>query len=109
MKLYDLLRWFAQPVVRIALAILGPLGIVIGAVANPQGAVNGFLCRMIDVIASVWPSTPSSLKLSNLFASSDAASGIYGYLVSEIFSLALVCLSIVALVKLYKLIPFKMS
>ena len=109
MNLYDLLKWFAQPLVRISLAFLGPLSIVLGAIANPQGAVNGFICRIIDVVASVWPSTPSSLQLSNLFASSDASTGIYAYLVSEIFSLALICLSIVALVKLYKLIPFKMS
>jgi hypothetical protein len=109
MKLFDLLSWFAKPVVRIALAILGPLGILLGIIANPGGAINSLICRVIDVVAVYWPSTPDNLKLANLingFLTSNSDT-IGGAVVKEIYTTAFAMLAIVLLVKLYKLIPFK--
>jgi hypothetical protein len=108
MKLFDLLKWLAQPVVRIALAVLGPLGLVLGAIADPSGALNGLVCRLIDALALAWPSTPENLKIANLIFS-DGSIGVGESIVIDIFQTAFLVLSIIALVKLYKLIPFKMT
>lgn len=107
MNLYDLLKWFAQPVVRIVLALLGPIGLILGCIANPQGAVNSFVCRIIDVVASVWPSTPDSMKLGNLIMSSSSDLTVGQAVIQDLFQTAFLMLTIMALVKVYKLIPFK--
>lgn len=109
MNLFDLLKWLASPVVRIALAFLGPLGIILGAIIHPQGAVNGFVCRVIDLVAYAWPSTPPHLKLASLLSGAFAPDDIGGYVVYEMFTTGAIMLSIVLLIKLYKLIPFKMT
>jgi hypothetical protein len=102
-KLFDSIKW-------IILAVTTPIGVVLGAIANPQGAVNGFLCRIIDLIASVWPSTPDELKISNMLASVGTAIPVMGQgVVFTIFRTAFTMLTIVLLIKLYKLIPFKMT
>jgi ABC-type dipeptide/oligopeptide/nickel transport system permease subunit len=102
-KLFDSIKW-------IILAITAPIGIVLGAIANPEGAVNGFLCRIIDVVASAFPSTPNNLKLSSLLASAGDSIPLVGRaVVFDIFTTAAAMLTIVLLIKLYQLIPFKMS
>lgn len=84
--------------------------ILLGAIANPFGAVNSFICLLIDGIASVWPSTPENLKVGSLIASIGTAIPLVGTaVVYDIFQTAGSMLAIVLLIKLYKLIPFKMS
>ncbi len=102
-KLFNSINW-------IILAITAPISLILGAIANPAGAVNGFLCRMIDLIALVFPSTPENLKIVNLLAATGDTIPLIGRsVVYDVFTTAAAMLAIVLLVKLYKLIPFKMS
>ncbi|MEM9817615.1 MAG: hypothetical protein AAF827_14600 [Cyanobacteria bacterium P01_D01_bin.6] len=106
MNLYDLVKWFAQPIVRIAIAVLGPLGVILGTFANPEGAVNSFLVRLIDWIAPYMPSTPENLKLANLIFSGGAIP-IGQAVLNDVFQLIGLMLGVVLIIKIYKLIPFK--
>lgn len=102
-KLFDSFKW-------LILAFTGPVGIVLGAIANPGGAVNSFICRIIDVVAIPFPSTPNNLKIVNLLAATGDSIPLVGRaVVYDIFTTAFSMLSIVLLIKIYKLIPFKMS
>lgn len=104
----DLLAWFAKPILRIFLAIVSPVAWIIWAFANPQGAANLFICKIIDVVASVWPSTPDNLKVANLLGSIGGSIPIVGYgIVLDIAQMIGVMFGIVVIVKVYKLIPFK--
>lgn len=102
-KLFNSVNW-------IILAITAPISIILGAIANPAGAVNSFLCRMIDLVASVFPSTPENLKIANLLISTGDSIPIVGRsIVFDIFTTIASMFAIILLIKLYKLIPFKMS
>ena len=84
--------------------------IVLGAIANPAGAVNTFICKVIDIVAAVWPSTPDSMKISNILVSFSTAFPIIGYgIVVEITQTIGTIFLLFAAIKIYKLIPFKMS
>jgi hypothetical protein len=102
-KVFDSINW-------IVLAITAPLSIIIGAIANPAGAVNSFLCRAIDLVASVFPSTPPNLKIATLLTSAGDSIPIVGRaVVYDIFSTIAIMFAVVLIIKVYKLIPFKMS
>jgi hypothetical protein len=109
MKIFMLLAALVGPAVIVfrALAVIG--AIALGAILDPTGAFNALICRLIDFIALYWPSTPPSLKLANLLFPTGANQSLGHYFLVELFSTAFIMLSIVALVKLYKLIPFKMT
>ncbi len=85
------------------------LSIIIGTIQNVTGAVNQLLVNIIDWIAEFWPSTPDNLKLANIINAATADTGIGSAIVYETFQTIFLLLAVVALVKLYKLIPFKAS
>lgn len=107
MKIFDLLKVLVSSVTPVFLAIVGFISIVIGAISDPAGAVNSFICRMIDLISIVWPSTPESLKLSNIIFPQLGGLSIGRAFLVEFFNTAFLMLGILLVVKLYKLIPFK--
>lgn len=107
MKLFDLLKSLVGPVVRIALAVLFPLGYVIAALRNPSGALNHFAIKVIDALASVWPSTPEGMTLAGILLGPTQQMGFGRYVISEFFALCGSFMAVIVLVKLYKLIPFK--
>jgi hypothetical protein len=77
-------------------------------VANPEGAVNLFLCKIIDMVAGVFPSTPNNMRISNLIAGLGASVPLVGGgVISSLLSTVLGMFSVILIVKLYKLIPFK--
>lgn len=107
MNLYDLLKWFAEPLVKVALALSSFLAVVLGAMADPAGAVNSFMVRLIDWTAIYWPETPQGMQIATLITQAIDPSSVGGAVVLEIASTASLMLSVVLLIKLYKLIPFK--
>ena len=106
-KLFDLLSWLSQSMVRLALAVVFPLGFLLESIFNPGGAVNYFACRLIDWIAGPWPETPENLKLGNMLTTATEQMGVGQFVIRELFATASVMLGIVLIIKLYKLIPLK--
>ena len=104
----DLISWFAKPIVRIFLAIVSPISWILWAFANPEGAANLFICKIIDLVAFVLPSTPPELKVSALIASAGESVPIIGYgILLDVAQMIGVMLSVIVIIKVYKLIPFK--
>lgn len=105
-----LFSFFFNPITAVFSALIGIFPVILAAFENPQGAINGFLCRAIDLVASPFPSTPPGLKIGSLINSIGSAIPIVGSgVVYEIFEAGLSVFAIIILVKIYKLIPFKMS
>lgn len=76
--------------------------LLVGAVLDPVGAVNSFFCMLIDIIASVWPTSPFTLADLLDQVPPFIGRGVFYEVLSMISSMALVFLAI----KVYKLIPF---
>lgn len=88
----------------------GVFALLLGAIADPIGAINSLLCRVIDIVAAVWPSTPPALQIGTLLSSIGTAIPLIGAaVVYDLFTTILGMFLIVLAIKLYKLIPFKMS
>ena len=90
-------------------SLMGAVAIVVGTIQNLGGAVNTLLVNLINLVADVWPSTPDEIKLATLIENAGNSTGIGTAIIYDTFQTAFLVLSIVALVKLYKLIPFKMT
>jgi hypothetical protein len=101
--IFEILKWFA-----IALGTI--LALLIGTVLDPTGAINALVCLVIDIVTAVFPSTPDSLKIGSLLNSIGNTIPVVGVgIVYDLFSTAAQMLGIVLIIKVYKLIPFKMS
>lgn len=101
---------FFKPLIVIAFSITGVISVIIGAFLDPQGAANAFICRIIDLIDVALPRTPDSLKIGTLLTQVNNAVPVVGWgVVLDTFQMALAMLVVVIVIKIYKLIPFKMS
>lgn len=80
---------------------------VYSAIKNPSGAINLFMNKCIDIIASPLPSTPNQYKLGtlldNFFYTYPAVGNAATF---EILQGVLGILTIYLAVKLYKFLPF---
>mgnify|MGYP006888382439 CR=1 FL=1 len=104
----NLIAWFAKPIVRIFLAIVSPISWILWAFANPEGAANLFICKIIDLVALVLPSTPPQLKIGALISSAGGSVPIIGSgILFDVVQMIGVMLGVVLVIKVYKLIPFK--
>lgn len=84
------------------------ISLILGAIANPKGAVNKFLVLMIDNIATVFPETPDNLKVFNVLDSvGDSLPSIGRSIVYDVAATIASIVAIMIVVKIYKLIPFK--
>lgn len=106
--LLDALNFLLSPLTAIFVAISLTIPALIGAFKDPAGFVNTQICKLIDLVAGALPSTPANMKMGFMlsFASDmidPSLRGIFSEIINLIFSL----LSIVVIIKIYKLIPFK--
>lgn len=113
------LRNFFNPAITIVLGFFNPVNSIfvasfsivawlLGAIQNPSGFLNGIICAVIDAVASILPSTPSTLKVGYLLdVASSSMPAIGRSVLSEVFITITAIFLLVAAVKLYKLIPFK--
>ena len=85
------------------------VAIILGTIQNVTGAVNTLLVKLIDLLATPWPSTPDNLKLATLIENATSQTGIGTAIVYDTFETMFGILAIITVVKLYKLIPFKMT
>lgn len=101
---------FLVPVIAFFISVGSIVALVLGAINNPEGAVNTFLIRMIDNVAFYFPSTPNNLKIGSLLGSVANMMPIVGQaIVYDIAQTIAAIFSIMAVIKIYKLIPFKSS
>ena len=106
--LLSLLLKFLVPIISVAVALFGVIALILGAIQDPEGAVNTFLVRMIDNIAPLFPQTPESLKVANIIDSVGETMPVVGKaVVFEVFQTISIIFGILAVIKIYKLIPFK--
>ena len=99
-----------QPIVIFFISVAGLIALLLGALADPQGFLNQLICGVIDGIASFFPSTPDNLKIAFLVNSIGDSVPIVGRaVIREVFSTVGIIFGFVAVIKIYKLLPFKMS
>lgn len=109
-NIFKIIYFFARPLVVICLSITSIVSLILGAISNPAGAVNAFICRIIDVILIPWPTTPESMKLGSLLSSFANAFPIVGYGIVLDIAQTLAGMGVLFVaIKIYKLIPFKAS
>lgn len=108
--IYGILYFFSKPLVVFLTSITSIVALILGAIRDPAGAANAFLCRMIDVILIAWPTTPESYKLGSLLSGFANSFPVIGYgVVLEIAQALAGMAGLFVLIKIYKLLPFKAS
>ena len=107
-SLFNALFDYIKPIIVFALSGYGIMRIIMGAIVNPEGAVNTFLIKFIDLVSLVFPSTPDSLKIGTLISTLGEAIPMIGKsVIYEVFQTVGIILVLSLAVKIYKLIPFK--
>lgn len=107
-SLFSALLKFFSPVIVIFTSISGIIAFLLGALADPQGLMNQIICGAIDNVASLLPSTPDNLKIGALIDSIGDSMPMVGRgIVREFFLTITAMVAIVAVIKIYKLLPFK--
>lgn len=107
-SIFDLLKQLAGPLIKLSVGLFPVVGVLIATVADPAGAANQFLVTMIDHVAIYWPETPENLKLANLIMGQlEPGTSVGKSILIDIYQTGFLMLSVVLLIKLYKLIPFK--
>ena len=97
-----------SPISTLILSLSGLVSIILGAINDPEGFVNTLLVKMIDNIAYVFPSTPDQLKVGAIIDSVGDSMPLVGKaVVFEVFQTISIIFSILVVIKIYKLIPFK--
>ena len=84
------------------------IAFIVAAMIDPAGWLNQSIIYVIDMIASIFPSTPNNLKIEKVIMelSGDVPSiGVYA--MKQAFLGFRDVFSLIGIYKLYKLIPFK--
>lgn len=90
--------------------LLPIVGLIIGVIANPGGALNALACRIIDIVAFPFPTSPPSIKLVSIITSLGNAIPFIGSAILFDFAQTFVVIMLIYIgIKVYKLLPFKMS
>ena len=106
--LFNILLKYIKPVIVFCASLFTPVAIILGCIKNPQGAVNVFIVKIIDLIHPIFPSTPANLKVAYLINQVGDQMPLVGKAVLfEIFQIISTIIGITVVIKIYKLIPFK--
>lgn len=100
---------FFSPLFLVLTLLGGTFATIAGAVADPRGWVNTSINFVIDYISSVFPQTPSNLKIANLIASAPFVDVVGTRVIAETLLTVSAMAGVALIVKIYKLIPFKMT
>ena len=102
-----LFDWLTDTAKGIASAILSVVGRLL---ASFFSFFNDVACGLIDIVAAFLPVTPPSLQISSLINSIGGTIPFVGKgVVSEIFITIASFAGVILAIKIYKLIPFKMT
>ena len=84
------------------------IAFVVAAIADPSGWLNQSICFVIDMIASVFPATPSAFRFESIIVSLSSFLPSFGvFAVREAFHAFRDVMTFLVIYKIYKLIPFK--
>lgn len=101
---------FLIPVITFFVSVVTIVALILGAINNPEGAVNTFLITMIDNISYLFPSTPENLKIYSILNQVSSHLPLVGRsIIYDIAQTISIIFSILVIIKIYKLIPFKSS
>ena len=101
---------FISPVVVFFISVGSIVAFLLGALADPQGLMNRVVCGAIDMISGVFPSTPDNLKIGSIIESAGSVMPAFGTgLIREVLGTIAGMAAIALVIKIYKLMPFKMS
>lgn len=82
---------------------------IVAIFKDPLGFFNQCINYIIDLMAIILPSTPENLKIGALISSAGSTTGLGKSLISTLFETFSQLAGIALVIKVYKLIPFKMT
>lgn len=86
------------------------LDFVVYAIFHPLQFLGFLVCSAADSLFSILPSTPDNLKISSLISSIGSSLPLIGSgIIHELFTTVASIVGILVVIKIYKLLPFKMS
>ena len=107
-SLFNDLFKYLKPLLKYALSFTAPIALVLGAINDPEGAINTFLIKGINLISVVFPSTPEDLKIASIINGLGDQLPLVGKaVIYEILQTLAVIFGLTLAIKIYKLIPFK--
>lgn len=97
-----------EPSIKISTLAIGSIVCFIyNVIADPDGAINQFMIFLIDMVYSLFPSTPTQYTIGSMLSSFAAEHPAIGWgSVYEIFSGMSVMFGLWCIVKLWQLLPF---
>lgn len=99
---------FFTPVIIFFISVTAIVALILGCIADPSGAVNKFICTIIDVVSVIFPATPPQLRLGSLIDSAaSVAPGFGTAIIHDVASTVGSIFTISLVIRIYKLIPFK--
>lgn len=106
-KIWDAISYFSLYPAKVALILLLPACVLAASVANPKGAVNTFMIKLIDIIFEFWPSTPDDKKIGYMLGEFALEyPGIGWGPLYEIMHGVAILFGLILFFKLYKALPF---
>lgn len=107
---FNALLQFIQPVIVVFISVTSIVAFLLGALLNPQGLMNQVICSAIDYVAVLFPSTPDELKIGTIINGLGDSLPLVGRgVIREIFNTLSIIFGLTLAIKIYKLLPFKMS
>lgn len=94
-------------IVGVVTVLIGLAGFLAAAYINPAGAWNGWVIGSIEHVSSYWPSTPTQFTIAGLATSINQVIPFGSGVIYEILDALMVMFSLMMIIKIYKLIPFK--
>lgn len=106
-KIFDAIIHVGTSPAKLALILLPVACIIAAAFADPSGAVNTFMIKMIDVMFAFWPSTPNDKNIGHILSTFALEYPQIGWgLIYEVFQGIAGILTLALFIKLVKLLPF---
>lgn len=107
-SIFNFIKWLFSPLYILIISVTAIIALILGTILDPVGAVNTFLCKIIDVVFAIFPSTPDNLKLGFILQSFSNQFPFFGWgIILDTIQTVFTMLLIVITIKVYKLIPFK--
>lgn len=97
-----------DPIVKISTVATGSIVCFLyNIINNPEGAINQFMIFLVDMVYSLFPSTPQQYTIGYMLSQFAAEHPYIGWgVIYEIFSGMAVMFGLWCIVKLWQLLPF---
>jgi hypothetical protein len=106
--LFAAIAAFFTPVVIFFTSVVVIVAFLLGALADPNGFVNGMIVGAINNVSSILPSTPDNLKIGYLIDSVAGSMPLVGRgIINTVLSSVSTLFGVRLVIAIYKLLPFK--